>query len=101
MDKLDAEIFDYLILQNIKYGSRGFVYCAKAIRIVYDKQEIAVKLEDVYFEISKQSTVDTKCISRSIRYALKPIGVTNKEFISRTAYELMIAKIRTEALQHP
>ena len=86
------DIYRYLSQQNLKFGNKGFWYCSAAIKAASDNPELITTLDKIYTEISSQFKVNEKSISRAIRYTLLPLGITNKEFISKAVCEIRMTE---------
>ncbi len=89
-------VYRYLSQQNLKYGNKGFWYCSAAIKAASDNPELIIKLNKIYTEISVQFKTNEKSISRAIRYTLAPLGITNKEFISKAICEIQMTESKKE-----
>lgn len=81
-------IFKYLGQTGIKYGNKGFFYCAVSIKMASENMQPTINIGEIYKKIAEQYDDNPECVARAVRYALKPLGITNKEFLIRALYEI-------------
>ena len=89
---LDEElIFNYLSRAKLKMSNKGFQYCATAIKLACENPQLITRMEDLYEKVGEIYGENAKNVSRTIRYALSHLDMTNKEFLSKAVYEVQFS----------
>jgi len=91
MQLSEEMIFQYLSRASLKYGNKGFLYCASAIKLASENPQLIIKMEDLYEKVGELYGENAKNVSRTIRYSLTHLNITNKEFLSKALYEVQFS----------
>lgn len=97
------EISRYLDEKGIKHSLTGFRFLVSAIKKAIKDPWMILKISDLYGNIAQICGTETGNIERSIRYAIMPSGLTNKEFIAKAVddlrYKYLIVNSGNSSLQ--
>lgn len=83
-----TDIYNYLNAHNIKHSNSGFQYLMTAIQLGVEDTENCSKITKLYEEVADIHGTAPANVERSIRYVVADVGLTTKEFIMRTIYDL-------------
>ena len=79
----------YFAEKGIKPSNLGYRYLLTSIQLLSSDPRKYTNVSELYKAISEEFNRNTISIERAIRYSLKPLGLTNKVFISQMANDLI------------
>jgi hypothetical protein len=85
---MNTKVNLYLDKKGIKHAHLGYRFLREAIRLGMSSPQLLTKIMDIYSEIAVLYDTDASSVERSIRYAISPLRVTNKEFVSKAVDDL-------------
>ena len=84
----DADINRYLDATGIKHSHIGYRYLLAAIQLGTKSPKSLIKITDLYQKIALNYETEVISVERAIRYAVSPLNLTNKEFITKAVDDI-------------
>ena len=93
MSKQTEEIVSYLDSAGLRHSHTGYRYLIAAIQFQMEALHSCNKVMDVYEEVAVEFHTNRMNVERSIRYAIYPLRITNKEFILKAVDEICASTV--------
>lgn len=87
-DLSDKNISKYLEKYGIHHSNTGYRYLMNAVRLGYQEPQLLYKISNLYEDIAQSYGIRTANLERAIRYSLKGLNMTSKEFIAKAVHDL-------------
>ena len=76
------DIHKYLDSLGVERSNDGYMYISEALQYIFENPDNLLRITEIYALLSVRHKKELRTVERSIRYAIRHLGRTNKNFIS-------------------